>query len=55
MIDVLLTSELSLRFLPAFVFLGTRSIFFLLRNRLKKLVPPLVPSIIAKFERILWE
>ena len=39
-------------FLPVFVFLGSRSIFPL-RNRLKKLIPSLVASIIAKFKQIL--
>ena len=40
-----------LRFLLAFVFLGTRSFFF--RNRFRELVPPLVASVVAKFEQIL--
>ena len=47
-----MTSELPLRFLFAFVFLGTRSFF---KNFLKDLAPPLVASIMAKFEHILWE
>ena len=41
-----------LRFLLAFVFLGTWSFF---TNRLRELVPPLVASVMAKFEQILWE
>ena len=39
-----------LRFLLAFVFLGTRSFF---RNRLRELVPSLVAWVVAKFEQIL--
>ena len=42
-----------LRFLLAFVFLGTRSFFF--QKSLRELVPPLVASVVAKFEQILWE
>ena len=42
-----------LRFLLAFVFLGTRSFFF--QKLLRELVPPLVASVVAKFEQILWE
>ena len=41
-----------LRFLLAFVFLGTRSFFF--RNRMRELVPSLVAWVVAKFEQILW-
>ena len=54
MIDLFLTSELSLRFyLP--LYFSVPGVFFFLRNRLKKLVPPLVASILGKFEQILWE
>ena len=41
-----------LRFLLAFVFLGTRSFF---QKSLKGLVLPLVALIVARFEQILWE
>ena len=40
------------RFLLSFAFFGTRRFF---RNRLRELVPPLVASMMAKFEQILWE
>ena len=43
-----------LRFLFIFVFLCTRSFFFL-RNRLREYVPTIIVLIMAKFERILWE
>ena len=45
-----------LRFLLAFLFLGTSSFFFFFfRNRLRKLVPSLVASAVEKFEQILLE
>ena len=40
-------------FFTCFCFSRYQEYFFLLRNRLNKLVPPLVASIIAKFEQIL--
>ena len=40
------------RVLLALVFLGTSNFF---SNRLAEPVPPLVASIMAKFEQILWE
>ena len=44
-----------LRFLLGlYLFLGTR-IFFCFRERLRELLPPLIASILAKFEQILWE
>ena len=55
MIHVLLTSSYHgniitpLRFSLAFVFLGSRSFFQ------KSLVPPLVASVVGKFEQIIWE
>ena len=49
----LVASELSLRFFTCLCFSRYREYFFLLRNRLKKLVPPLAASIIANFEQIL--
>ena len=45
---------MTLRYLLAFVFLGTRSLLFF-KNRLRVLAPPLVALIMIKFEQILWE
>ena len=45
---------MTLRYLLAFVFLGTRSFFFF-KNRLRVLAPRLVALIMTKFEQILWE
>ena len=44
---------MTLRYLLAFVFLGTRSFFFFFLNRLRVLKPPLVALIMIKFEQIL--
>ena len=59
MIHVLLTSALSWQHNDAITFLNlplyfsVEGIFF--RNRLRELVPPLVASVVAKFEQILWQ
>ena len=45
---------MTLRYLLAFVFLGTRSLLFF-KNRLRVLAPPLVALIMTKFEQILCE
>ena len=62
MIHVLLTSELPLQHNDAITFFICLSIsryffffFFFFRNRLRKLVPPLVASAVEKFEQILLE
>ena len=41
-----------LSFLLALVFFGSKGFFW---NRLTELVPPLVASVMAKFEQTLWE
>ena len=57
MIHVLLTSELpwqhndAIFYLP--LYFSVLGDFF--RNRLGEVVPPLVTSVVAKFEQILWE
>ena len=44
---------MTLRYLLAFVFLGSRVFFF--KNPLRVLAPPLVALIMTKFEQILCE
>ena len=44
---------MTLRYLLAFVFLGTRSFFFFFKNRLRVLAPRLVALIMTKVEQIL--
>ena len=49
---VIATLTTPLHFLLIFVFLCTRSFFFL-RNRLREFVPAIIASIMAKFEQML--
>ena len=59
MIHVLLTSELPWQnndaITPFTCFCISRYLEFFFRNRLRELVPPLVASVMPKFEQILWE
>ena len=59
MIHVLLTSELPWQHNDAITFFTclciSRFLGDFFRNRLGEVVPPLVTSVVAKFEQILWE